>query len=331
MRLLPPTDASGGMRALRRFAPVAIVSLSLAMALYYQALLVAPLHFHSEQAFYDLENVWPPALVQAWKSRVLSLLGARWLAAAVPLPPELPTSLETPSLATLGIALWVALWFLAISAILIAARRERALFPILGSYAGVVFGYSVGLDLRIYPWDMPALAVFTAFVALIQSGRPPAWILLAIWAGMPFKETAAVLCLFPLALEMSWRQRAAWAGAALLGCVAIKVGIDLATQNGAVGLTMAVESFYDEGPLWWWNLRQLSLGYPLLVNGGTLLAFLLLPGASRTLVAFKAIALAFVAGNFLFGIVTEARIWFEMIPLALYGLEGALRSEAASR
>jgi hypothetical protein len=316
---------------LRRFGPLALVTLSLAMALYYQALLVAPLHDHSAQAFYDLDSVWPPSLVQAWKSRVLSLLGARWLASAVPLLPELPTSLRAPTLETLGIAQWVAFWFLGICAIQIAARRERALFPILGTYAGVVFGYSVGLDLRIYPWDMPALAVYTGFVALVQSGRAPAWILLAIWAGMPFKETAAVLCLFPLALEMSWRQRAAWAGAALLGCAAIKIGIDLATQSSAVGLTMAFESFYDEGPLWWWNLRQLSLGYPLLANGGTLLAFLLLPNASRTLVAFKAIALAFAAGNFLFGIITESRIWFEMIPLALYGLEGTLRSEAASR
>jgi hypothetical protein len=316
---------------LRRFGPAAIVALSLAMALYYQALLVAPLHSHSEQAFYDLENVWPPSLAQAWKSRVFSWLGARWLFGAVALLPELPTSLRAPTLETLGIAQWLAFWFLGISAIQIAARRERALFPILGTYAGVVFGYSVGLDLRIYPWDMPALAVYTAFVALVRSERSPASILLLIWAGMPFKETAAVLCLFPLALEMSWRRRAAWAGAALLGCAVIKIGIDLATHNSAVGLTMAFESFYDEGPLWWWNLRQLSLGYPLLANGGTLLAFLLLPNASRTLVAFKAIALAFAAGNFLFGVITESRIWFEMIPLALYGLEAALRSEAASR
>lgn len=316
---------------LRRFGPAAIVACSLALALYYQALLVAPLHWHSAQAFYDLENVGSETLVQAWKSRVFSLAGARWLAAGARWLPELPSSLRAPTLETLGIAQWLALWFLAVSAIHLAGRRESALFQILGTYAGVAFGYSVGLDLRIYPWDMPALAVFTGFVALVQRRASPPWILLAIWAGMPFKETAAALCLFPLALELPWRRRAAWAGAALLGCAVIKVALDLATQNGAVGLTMAVDSFYDEGPLWWWNLRQLSLGYPLLVNGGTLLAFLLLPNASRTLVAFKAIALAFVAGNFLFGIVTESRIWFEMIPLALYGLEQNLRSEGASR
>jgi len=316
---------------LRRFGPAAIIACSLAMALYYQALLVAPLHFHSAQSFYELESVGSETLVQAWKSRVFSLLGARWLAPAVPLLPELPTSLRAPTWETLGIAQWLAFWFLLISLVYVAAHRERALFHILGTYACVVFGYSVGADLRIYPWDMPALAVFALFVALVHRGLPPAWIVLAIWAGMPFKETAVVLCLFPLALDLSWRRRAAWAGATLLGCVLIKVGLDVATQNTAVGLTMAVDSFYDEGSLWWWNLRKLALGYPLAVNGGTLLAFLLLPHASRTLLGFKAIALAFVAGNFLFGIITESRIWFEMIPLALYALEQSVRSAAASR
>ena len=53
----------------------------------------------------------------------------------------------------------------------------------------MVFGYSVGPDLRIYPWDLPALAVFTLFVALVRSGSRPHWILLTIWLGMPFKET----------------------------------------------------------------------------------------------------------------------------------------------
>ena len=75
-------------------------------------------------------------------------------------------------------------------------------------------------------------------------------------------------------------------------------------------------------------LRQAVQGAPLFINAGTLLAFLLLPHATRTLVAFKAIALAFIAGNFLFGIITEYRIWFELIPLALYGLEQAVRADA---
>jgi len=328
--------ARRGIEGVQRLAPSVLVTLSLAMALHYQALLVAPLYFHSAQAFFDLESVWPESLVQAWRPRVLSLLLARGLWSVAPWLPELPTSLPAPTLETLAIAWWVAAWFAAIGGLWIAARGERALFPILGTYACVVFGYSAGLDLRIYPWDLPALAVFVLFVALVHLRRPPWQIALAICAGMAFKETAVVLALFPLALDLSWRRRALWAFATLAGCLAVKVGLDLATGNTAVGLTMATGSFYDEGSLWWWNLRQLALGLPLAVNGGTLLGFLLLPHASRTIVAFKAIALAFAAGNFLFGVITEYRIWFEMIPLALHGLDGALRpdplrSAAASR
>jgi hypothetical protein len=327
----PPGSGTHAYALARRFGPAAFVAFALALALYYQALLVAPLHHHSAEAFYALENVWPPSLVQAWRSRVLSLLLAQWLQGLAKVLPELPTSLPAPTLETLGIAQWVALWFLVLSAIHLVAYRERALFYVLGSYACVVFGYSAGLDLRIYPWDMPALAVFALFVALLDARRPPWQIMLAIWAGMPFKETALVLCLFPLALELSWRKRAAWASASLLGCVLLKLGLDLLAGNTALGLTMAADSFYDEGSLFAWNLRQLARGLPLFVNAGTLVAFLLVPSTNARIRTFKWIALAFAACNLLFGVVTEYRIWFEMIPLALYALEGQLRSAGGSR
>ena len=334
MRFLEVISASSGVRmlgvGLRRFGPPSVVALSLAMALYCLGLLVAPLHFHSAQIFFAFETIGLEDLARAWRSRVLSLWAARWLADAYPLLPQFATSLPGLGWQTIAIAQWLALWFLGIAAVCIAAYRERALFQILGTYACVVFGYSVGPDLRIYPWDMPALAVFALVVALVHRERSPHWILLAIWIGMGFKETAAVLSLFPLALDLSWRRRLLWAGATLLGCALVKVGIDVATQNSAVGFTMAFDSFYDEGPLWWWNLRELGEGYPLAINGGTLLAFLLLPNANRTLVTFKLIALTFFAGNFLFGVITEYRVWFEMIPLALYGLEWSLLRPGAS-
>jgi len=328
---MPPAPRSV-LRALalaRRYGPTVLVALSLALALHYLALLVAPLHHHNAEAFYALEKVWPPSLVEAWSSRVGSLLLARWLLALTPLLPELPSSLATPTLETLGIAQWLTLWFLVIAAIQLVAYRERALFHVLATYACVVFGYSAGLDLRIYPWDLPALAVFTLFVALVHTRRPPWQIMLLVWAGVPFKETALVLCLFPLALELSSRERAAWGGVTLLGALLVKLGCDLAAGNTAVGLTMAADSFYDEGSLWWWNLRQLATGLPLLVNAGTLVAFLLVPGTDRTLRTFKLIALAFGAGNILFGVITEFRIWFELIPLALFSLDGSLRSRSA--
>jgi hypothetical protein len=148
---------------------------------------------------------------------------------------------------------------------------------------------------------------------------------------MPFKETALVLCLFPLALELSSRERAAWGGVTLLGALLVKLGCDLVAGNTAIGLTMSTDSFYDEGSLWWWNVRQLATGLPFFVNAGTLVAFLLAPAAGPTLRTFKLIAVVFGAGSFLFGVITEFRIWFELIPLALFALDENLRSADASR
>jgi hypothetical protein len=320
-------------------ALTAIVGVALAAGLYHLGLLIAPLHEHNAQTFFAFETLALEDLARAWRSRVFSLWAAQGLAFLHPALPVLPGTAPGLPWTSIAIAQWLAFWGLVTGAIALAAQREHALFTIVGSYACVVFGYSVGPDLRIYPWDLPALAVFTGFVALVRSGCRPHWIVLAIWLGMPFKETAIVLSAFPLALALSNRERALWAGTALAGCLALKVGLDLATGNSAVGLTMATASFFDEGPLWWWNLRQIGQGVPLWVNGGTLLAFLLLPNTGRTLVTFKAIALAFGLGNLLFGVITEYRIWFELIPLGLYALEqsllrpsaGALTDAGASR
>jgi hypothetical protein len=231
-----------------------------------------------------------------------------------------------------GIAQWTALWFLIISLCLILAYRQRALYYILGTYAGVAFGYIAGVDLRIYPWDLPALCAFSVFVALLHQQRPPWLIMLAVWGGMLFKETALVLCLFPLALTvLSRKQRLFYMGATLLGCLAIKLGIDVLTNNTALGLTMVSNSFYDEGSLLWWNVRELGKGYFLAINGGTFVAFLILPTRQRTLNVLKLIALAFAAGNLAFGVFTEYRIWFEMIPFALYSFSIGLNLFGATQ
>jgi len=309
---------------------IAAVGIAAAVGLYHLGLLVAPLHEHNAQTFFAFDTLGLEDLARAWRGRVLSLWAADAFGALHPALPVLPGTPADAAWSTVAIAQWLGCWGLVLAAIWLAARRERALLPILGTYACLAFGYSVGPDLRVYPWDLPALAVFTAVVAGVSCGSRPVWLALAIWLGMAFKETAIVLSLVAFALPLARREQLAWAGAMAAGCVLLKIGLDLTTGNGSVGLTMATSSFYDEGPLWWWNLRQLSSGVPLLVNAGTLLAFLLLPGRDRTLLAFKAIAGAFALGNLLFGVITEYRIWFEMIPLALFALERALVEPVAT-
>ena len=60
-----------------------------------------------------------------------------------------------------------------------------------------------------------------------------------------------------------------------------------------------------------------------------LLAFFLLPTKDEKIRSMKYIALAFLLGNLFFGIFNEYRIWFEMIPFALYAIDKHLLQEGA--
>ena len=54
-----------------------------------------------------------------------------------------------------------------------------------------------------------------------------------------------------------------------------------------------------------------------------LVAFLLLPAHDNKIRSLKLIAIVFALGNFLFGVIAEYRIWFELIPFSLYAIEHA--------
>jgi len=57
--------------------------------------------------------------------------------------------------------------------------------------------------------------------------------------------------------------------------------------------------------------------HPVFVNVGTLLIFFLLPAKDRDDWMWKSVALVFVAGIMAAGIITEYRIFWEMIPLSI--------------
>jgi hypothetical protein len=225
----------------------------------------------------------------------------------------------------LTIALWTVGWFAAISLLYVLFTKRRAAFFILATYAAISFGYQDKLPTtRIYPWDMPALFIFVLFVFLLARNRFR-WLLVLLPLGMGFKETAGVLCVaFLFASELPPRRRwTMFVGAAAL-CAGVKLGIDSFTRSSSPLLTMETGLGGEVSALYLLrNLRSLSSVVPVLVNAGTLLAFFFLPapdGKTRTL---RIVAAAFVAGNFLFGTVLEYRIWFELIPFALYVIEKA--------
>ena len=107
-------------------------------------------------------------------------------------------------------------------------------------------------------------------------------------------------------------------------CLIVKTAIDSFVQVPVVILTMehGYQAHHPETLYFIRNMKTLIdlKGLPLLVNGGTLLTLLILPPVNQTAYALRAIGFVFVTCILLFGLIDEYRIFFEMIPFALYSL-----------
>jgi len=273
-----------------------------------------------------LENyidVLPPA----WKARLFSNFLAFQV---IQLPTNVPMlNSILHKIATygnyfqLGVAFWTICWFLLISFVYVLDMKKYSILYILGTFAPLSFGYLRQVSERIFPWDMPALFIFTIFVLLFHQ-KKYWWIFVLIPVGMGFKETAGILCLVFLFTEMPWKQRLAMFFASVIFCIAVKFAIDLFVKEPTPFLTMEGVgtnlTFSHIVP----NLRSLKTLIPLLINAGTFLAFILFPIDAKNIWALKTIAIAFLIGNLIFSSITEYRIWFEMIPFALYTFDVSL-------
>jgi hypothetical protein len=62
-------------------------------------------------------------------------------------------------------------------------------------------------------------------------------------------------------------------------------------------------------------LFSLDLNHVLFANAGALFIMMMIPWRNRRDVVFKILALAFIIGQFLCGIINEFRIWYELLPL----------------
>ena len=245
-------------------------------------------------------------------------------------------------------AWWTAAWLFLISVLFIIAFKQRSLLYILGIFAGISFAYSPGVGvMRVYPWDMPALFAFCCFVLFIKQRRE-LWLAAFIPVAILLKETAFLMVIAFLFLEkVPWRRKLLLAGIAGLAGIAVKLAVDLLTGNPSplLSMTYMVEpgqlAAYLHVPMnspFRFEFSRLAANLPslfswrwdslLFVDAGLLLVLLFLPLKPYPLAMFKVIALIFLVGNLVFGVITEYRIWFEMIPLALYGIDLTLLSPA---
>jgi hypothetical protein len=348
--------------------------MALSVALFYQAMLIAPLNGDNQNTFDSFAAGYEAyvSLRREWRPRILSNYAAgQFIKFGQYVVERRPGTFSRTSL-EVGIGLWTAFWFSLSSLAFIAVKREGALLYLFGTYAALSLGYMPGITSRIYPWDMPALFFFSAFVILVgcceivttrtihpkQGGemggslspslfdrerqlrsraeqlRKIYWIVPLVLLAVGFKETVIVLCIAFCFFEHLPLKRgiALCAGTALL-CLAIKAAIDLITDNPRLFLTMTTVSPANEIRVLH-NIRILArvhIEHPFIINAGTFVGFLLLPIRSRRMLMLKVVCVLFTIGNFAFGMIEEYRIWFEMIPIALYGFELAFFREQESR
>ena len=247
-------------------------------------------------------------------------------------------------------AWWTAAWLFLISVLFIIVFKQKSLLYILGAFAGISFAYTPGVGvMRVYPWDMPALFAFCCFILFIKNKRE-LWLTVFIPVAILLKETSFLMVIAFIFLEkVPWRRKLLLAGIASLAGIAVKLAVDLLTGNPSplLSMTYMIEpgqmAAYLHVPMnapFRFEFSRLAANLPslfswrwdslLFVDAGLLLVLLLLPIKPYPLAMFKVIAVIFLLGNLVFGVITEYRIWFEMIPLALYGIDLTLFTDLKS-
>jgi len=220
---------------------------------------------------------------------------------------------------------WLLLLFLAVTFAL-----RYSLFINLGIFAGLMYNFSPVSGPYFYPWDMPAMLLFTLAVLFFE--RRQIWLMaVVIGAGCFFKETVLVCALLVLfATHWSRGKRVlTFAGIVAvyvlgkkfllsqlhLNVAALSLG-DAASWRGWLGPKILVENFAG-------NLKVLfspRFNSVIFANAGSLMAVLML-GWRRRFLPYMAVILAYLAGLVLLPLqppgITEVRVFMQILPLSL--------------
>ncbi len=236
-----------------------------------------------------------------------------------------------------GVGLWNAGWFLLCCLAYTVFDSRKAIFLIFGTFAALQYAFTPLSESHIYPWDMPAMFFYVLiYVAYVRKSVTP--LLFILWIGSGFKETVALgSMVFLFRSDISIQARLAYFLAAVMGCVSVKVAIDLITANPSPLFTM---TFYNFGLLNeiaarhqglyynWQALIKLYWNHPIFVNAGTFAIFLLLLPRDIEDWMWKILGVFFLAGIMVFAVINEARVFFEMIPISLWAMNKKLQGLA---
>lgn len=229
-------------------------------------------------------------------------------------------------------------WFFA-SLLLLVIFLKEPVFPILATFAGVVYGISVCTyntfydNVMILPWDIPAVFFFTLSFLLWQ--RKWYWSMLTvIVVGTLFKESVALTAILlffskPSASEpwlMALKRQMKFFAVAFFGCLAVRLTITHFVLGQATTFTAAHGAF---GLLWGSTKQFLAwefhphLNTILWADGGLAAAVFLLPRKTLEdwgIITILALFYAFLTITpIMAGSCYEVRQWSDILPmLAIY-------------
>jgi hypothetical protein len=322
-----------GYRKVIEIAIPLVISLSLSIVFAAQARRIASADSDNAKAFRSfvagLEEY--KQLRQEWRTRVLSNYLAGKLLRLVGVVARVPAE-DAPIGRTASI--WAAGWLMFVFSLYVAYFRQRSLLYILGTFCALSFAFTPGIgSTRVYPWDLPALFWYAVAVILLKSKR---MLLLAslVPIGVLFKETALLIpVVFLFWEDVPWRRRLVLCTLSLSAGLAAKGIADLVTGSPIPLLTMTLSDPLKE-PRLLRNLQllfELRIDHPVFANSGLIAVLLLLPCSDRRILGWKVLAVLFIVGNMLFGVINEYRIWLELVPPSLHAIDLHIRSVLGSK
>lgn len=262
-----------------------------------------------------------------FRTRLLAPMVSGWLLDTEYQRPLSPLTKEFQNVFGFYHAAWLFLLFLA----LILCRKD-ALLVMLGVFGGLMYNYITPAGMYYYPWDMPAMFFFT-LACLWYDRRHFGLLMAAVLVGGLFKETN-LCCALLILLDGQWALKKRITGFLATVIATLAINKMLAIHHGiqaqmfTMGNATSLSGLFATGLLFS-NVKFLfstDLNHVLFANAGSLFLILLLPWRNRRDILFKLLMVVFMAGQFLYGVINEFRIWYELLPLGWM-----LLSEAISR
>jgi len=256
------------------------------------------------------KDMVPPS----WRMRLAGPITSGWLMDAMHQKEILGPRFE--NIFAFYHSFWLFLLFLA----LIYFRRD-ALLIMLGTMSGLMYYLSDPVRPQFFVWDIANMFFFTLACLMFLRGRM--WsVLLCAYIGALFKETTLCCAILVLLGEgWPWRKRIP----AFLGTVAVTFATYkiLMAAYGMTGRVFAMNQAVTTQDLIWHSVMPSNLHaffsfmprHVLFANAGGLLLMLLIPWGNRREVALKIVVFTYIIGEFFWGIITELRIWYEVLPL----------------